>query len=145
MSAAPTMCMYAPAPAPIFDIAGERHRLVVGRNVRSPGERRTFVNVNSGLVTIGDNVVFGTNVCLLTGWHDMTRRNEERIRHAIDGFDIRIGAGVWLASNVLVLGGVTIGEHAVVGAGAVVTKDIPAGEFWAGNPARLVKVIEFKD
>ena len=46
---------------------------------------------------------------------------------------------MFIGSNVTILKGVTIGDEAVVGAGSIVTKDIPAGEIWAGNPARFIR------
>lgn len=54
---------------------------------------------------------------------------------------ITIKDGVWLGAHTTVLKGVTIGDRSVVGAGSVVTKDIPADELWAGNPARFIKKI----
>lgn len=58
---------------------------------------------------------------------------------------ITIEDNVWLASNVTVCGGVTIGHDSVIGAGSVVTKDIPAGVFAAGNPCRVIRPITEKD
>lgn len=55
------------------------------------------------------------------------------------GAPICIGADVWLGANVVVLKGVTIGEGAVIGAGSIVTKSVPAGEIWAGVPARYLR------
>ncbi|PKA02925.1 hypothetical protein CH375_20065 [Leptospira ellisii] len=55
---------------------------------------------------------------------------------------IRIENGAWIGSGSIVLGGVTIGEESVVGAGSVVTKDVPARCVYAGNPARFIKKIE---
>ena len=53
---------------------------------------------------------------------------------------IKIGRDVWIGCRVTILPGVTIGDHAVVGAGAVVNRDVPAGEKWAGIPARKIGV-----
>ena len=58
---------------------------------------------------------------------------------------ITIGNNCWLASNVVVCGGVTIGDGCVIGAGSVVTKDIPAGSFAAGNPCRVIRKITEQD
>ena len=55
---------------------------------------------------------------------------------------IRIGKGVWIGANATVLAGVTIGDHAVVAAGAVVTKDVPARAIVGGVPARFIKYID---
>lgn len=91
-------------------------------------------------ITIGDYVSFGHDCMVLTGFHDMNLRGEERqlaVRHA----PIRILDGAWIASRVIICAGVTIGENAVIGAGSVVTRDVPANEFWAGVPARFIKRI----
>ena len=58
---------------------------------------------------------------------------------------ITIGNGCWLASNVVVCGGVTIGNNCVIGAGSVVTKNIPDNSFAAGNPCKVIRKIIEKD
>lgn len=90
-------------------------------------------------VNIGDNVQIGPNCSLITITHslDSNQRNEGMMQAK----PITISNNVWLASNVVVLPGVTIGENSVVGAGSVVTRDIPQNEVWAGNPARFIKQI----
>lgn len=100
-------------------------------------------------VKIGDNVMLGTNVSLLTPMHPL-RWQERNAKPASNGNMIQleygkpitIGDNCWLASNVTVIGGVTIGEGSVIGAGSVVTRDIPAGVLAAGNPCRVIKAIE---
>ena len=59
--------------------------------------------------------------------------------------EIRIGNNVWIACNTVVIGGVTIGDNAVIGAGSVVTKDIPAGWIAYGNPCRPIRPITEAD
>lgn len=89
-------------------------------------------------ITIGDFVSFGHNCMILTGSHDIFLKGEERQlsnRHA----PVVIKNGAWIASGVIVCPGVTIGENSVVGAGSVVTRDIPDNEFWAGIPCTLKK------
>ncbi|MCR4290479.1 MAG: acyltransferase [Candidatus Scalindua sp.] len=91
-------------------------------------------------ITIGDYVSFGHDCQVLTGYHDMFLRGKERqdtIKHA----PVTIGNGVWIASRVTICPGVTIGDNAVVGAGSIVLKDIPANEFWCGIPAKYEKSI----
>ncbi|MCD7887822.1 MAG: sugar O-acetyltransferase, partial [Clostridiales bacterium] len=61
------------------------------------------------------------------------------------GIPITIGSRVWLGGNVVVLPGVTVGDDAVIGAGSVVTKDIPAGWIAAGNPCKLIRQITEAD
>ena len=99
-------------------------------------------------VRIGQNVMLGTGVSLLTPTHPL-RWQERNPRETPDGGIIQLEAGkpitignnCWLAANVTVIGGVTIGDGCVIGAGSVVTRDIPADSFAAGNPCRGIKAI----
>ena len=102
-------------------------------------------------IYIGDNVCFGPNVSLMATNHPLIA--EERVGVNEDGStvmaefaeEIHIGNNVWLACNVTVIGGVTIGDNAVIGAGSVVTKDIPAGYLAYGNPAKPIRPITEAD
>ena len=83
---------------------------------------------------------------LLTGKHDMTIRGIGRHAAVPDaGHDIILRRGTWIASGAIVIGPCEIGEHAVVGAGAVVTGKVPAGTLYAGNPAGAIRKIDFAD
>ncbi len=103
-------------------------------------------------VTIGNNVFFGPNCTVATPIHPMCA-DERRIRQKSDGTlfnyeyakPITIEDDCWLASNVTVCGGVKIGKGSVIGAGSVVTKDIPENSFAAGNPCRVIRKITDKD
>lgn len=90
-------------------------------------------------VTIGNNVFIGPNCSLCTIVHalDAGQRNAGIMR----ALPITVGDDVWIAANVVVLPGVTIGRGAVIGAGSVVTKDVPAGVLAAGNPCRVIREI----
>ena len=90
-------------------------------------------------VTIGDNVMFGPNVSLYTAGHPL--HPVSRNSGYEYGLSIKIGNNTWLGGNVVVVGGVTIGENVVVAAGSVVTKDIPSNSLVAGNPARIIRTI----
>lgn len=92
-------------------------------------------------VTIGDNVLFGPNIQLYTAGHplDVKGRVDEGIEF---GLPITIGDNVWLGGSVVVCPGITIGDNSVVGAGSVVTKDIPANVVAAGNPCRVIRAID---
>ena len=107
-----------------------------------------FFNTNSGNITIGDYTFAGSGVSILAGSHDqhlkgLLRRDVE----ITEGCDINIGKGVWLASNSTVLGPVTIGNNAVVAAGAVVVPGtvIPENTIYAGVPAKCIGKLELED
>jgi len=90
-------------------------------------------------VIIGDNVLIGPNVGIYTAAHPtnpVTRKNGLEY-----GKPITIGNNVWVGGNVVILPGVTIGDNTVIGAGSVVTKDIPADVVAIGNPCQVVKNI----
>ena len=88
-------------------------------------------------ITIGDDVQIGPNVQLLTPTHPVEA--EPRRQKWEAARPIVIGDNVWLGGGVIVLPGVTIGADTVVGAGAVVTRDLPSGVLALGNPARVVR------
>jgi len=101
-----------------------------------------FLNTLSGTITINDDVFFGQNVSVLTGSHNMNRFGKDRYMAVIPkGNDITIERGVWVASNVTIIGPCIIGEYAVVAAGYVVTKNVPPYSVVAGVPAKVVKEI----
>lgn len=103
-------------------------------------------------VNIGKQCFIGPNVSLVTPVHPLLAC-DRNMRPAPGGGKmdyeyakpITIGDNVWLASNVTVCGGVTIGHDTVIGAGSVVTRDIPAGVFAAGNPCRVIRPLTEKD
>ena len=103
-------------------------------------------------VTIGDNVLIGPNVTLATPMHPLLPEERNDRQRADGSFynleyakPIVIEKDCWLASNVIVCGGVTIGEGSVIGAGSVVTRDIPPHSLAAGNPCRVIREITAKD
>jgi maltose O-acetyltransferase len=103
---------------------------------------RTFINfglvaLDVATITIGDDVQIGPNVQLLTPAHPV----EAELRRARweSARPITIENNAWLGGGVIVLPGITIGENTVVGAGAVVTGDLPASVIAVGNPARVVR------
>ena len=115
-----------------------------------------FANYNSVIldvapVTIGDNVMFGANVTIATPVHPLLA-GERAIQQYPDGvYDleyakpITIEDGVWLASGVIVNGGVTIGKNSVIASGSVVTRDIPEGVIAAGVPCRVIRKLTPQD
>jgi maltose O-acetyltransferase len=96
--------------------------------------------LDSAPVTIGDRVLFGPAVQLLAVTHPLDAKlRAQGLEHAEP---IAIGDDAWLGGGVIVLPGVTIGDRAVVGAGSVVTRDVPADTVVAGNPARVIRSLE---
>ena len=110
--------------------------LIVGDNVRL---NDAMIDATSR-VEIGNNAFFGPGVRLLTAGHPVDRFDLERQRLIVSK-PITIGRGVFIGTDAILLGGVTVGDHAVVGAGAVVTRDVPPFSVVAGNPAAVVKMI----
>ena len=111
-----------------------------------------FVCLDVCPVHIGDNVMIGPNVTLATPMHPLLPE-ERNVRQREDGSfynleyakPIAIGNDCWLASNVVVCGGVTIGEGCVIGAGSVVTRDIPPHSLAVGNPCRVIRQLTDSD
>lgn len=91
-------------------------------------------------IKIEKDAFFGHDVTLLTGGHDYQLFGEER-KGSNSGGAIHIKEGAWIASKAIIIGPCVIGEHSVVGAGSVVTKDVPPYTVVAGNPARFIKEI----
>lgn len=104
---------------------------------------RVFFNFNCVVldvcrVTIGDFTLLGPAVQIYTATHPL---NAELRRSQESGKPIAIGSDVWIGGGAIVCPGVTIGAKSVVGAGSVVTRDIPPGVFAAGNPCRVIREI----
>ena len=95
--------------------------------------------VDDGHIFIGDNVMFGPNVTIATANHPIDA--ELRYKGYQYNRDVHIGNNVWLGGHVIIVPGVTIGENAVIGAGSVVTKDIPANVVAVGNPCRVMREV----
>jgi maltose O-acetyltransferase len=104
---------------------------------------RVFFNFNCVVldvceVRIGDYTLFGPGVQILTPLHPLDaslRRSQEL------GKPVTIGADVWIGGAALILAGVNIGSQSVIGAGSVVTRDVPDGVFAAGNPCRVIRPV----
>jgi maltose O-acetyltransferase len=101
-----------------------------------------FLNVNgklmdSGKITIGNNVFIAPNVSIITEEHAMDV--EQRLAGLEYAYPVTIGDNVWICTGAIILPGVTIGEDSVIGAGSVVTKDIPPKSLAVGNPCKVIR------
>jgi maltose O-acetyltransferase len=104
---------------------------------------RVFFNFNCvvldvALVRIGEHTMFGPSVQIYTATHPMNAA--ERRKHEF-ARPITIGSDVWVGGAAVICPGVTIGSRSVIGAGSVVTRDVPEGVFAAGNPCRVIREI----
>jgi maltose O-acetyltransferase len=105
--------------------------------------KKCFFNFNCVIldiceVRVGDYTLFGPNVQIYAALHPL---NAELRRKQEFGKPIRIGSDVWVGGGAIILPGVTIGDRVVIGAGSVVTKDIPDGVIAVGNPCRVLREI----
>ena len=133
-----------------YFIDGDKNRVSIGSRC---GLANTLFNTASGSIVIGDRCAFGYNVMLLTGRHNFADGVRASMLNSQEtgwgggdvevpptGRDISIGSGCWIASGVIVSGGVSIGENCIIAAGAVVLQSIPSGSIAAGIPAKVVGV-----
>jgi acetyltransferase-like isoleucine patch superfamily enzyme len=147
------------------DLRIGRHVVITSSLKDNPigGDAQTFINVHKGAklmigdgvgisnstiycmqeIIISDHVGIGGNCKIYdTDFHSIYFKDR-----CLDGninipkAAVFLGRGCWLGSYVTILKGVKIGEYSVIGAGSVVTKDIPPNQIWAGNPARFIKMI----
>ncbi len=127
---------------PLYANWGGRH-VHLGSNI--------YMNFNATLVDdghiyIGDWAKFGPNVTVATPGHPILpelRKGQGTVLQY--NKDVHIGAGVWIGAGTVILPGVSIGENAVIGAGSVVTRDIPADTVAYGNPCRVIREIGERD
>ncbi len=104
--------------------------------------KRVFINEgccfqDQGGIEIGDDCLIGQQVVIATLNHDLDTSKRGNMRSA----PVKIGNKVWIGAHATILPGVTIGDGAVIAAGAVVTKDVPANSVAAGVPAKVIKTI----
>lgn len=119
--------------------------------------KHTFINFNftvqdDASVTIGDHCNFGPNVTIVTPVHPMLpdeRRcmldNEGNRKRLCYAKPVQIGNDCWFGANVTICPGVTIGDNCVIGAGSVVTRDIPSDSFAAGVPCKVIRTLTERD
>ena len=107
-----------------------------------------FANYNCtmldvGKITIGDNVLLAPNVAIYTAGHPI--HPDMRNQFYEYGIPVTIGSNTWIGGNVVIMPGVTIGSNCVIGAGSVVTRDIPDWSIAAGNPCKVIRKITDED
>ena len=110
--------------------------------------KNVYANFNLTLVDdthiyVGDYTMIGPNVTLATAGHPILPALREEVYQF--NLPVRIGRNCWLGAGVIVLPGITIGDNTVVGAGSVVTRDLPSGVVAAGNPCRVLREIGERD
>ncbi len=111
--------------------------------------KHCFFNYNCVLldtcpITMGDRVLCAPGVQLYAARHPLDAHTRSNLSLE-DGAPITIGSDVWLGGGCIVLPGVTIGDNAVIGAGSVVTKDVPKNAVVCGNPAKVLRYVDNSD
>lgn len=104
--------------------------------------KNVFINAccrfqDNGGIEIGDGTMIGQGTTIVTLNHDLNPQT----RLNASPKPVKIGKNVWIGASCTILPGVTIGDNAVIGAGSVVVKDVPANKVAVGNPARVVKSV----
>lgn len=99
--------------------------------------------VDDGHIDIGDNVMFAPNVTVITATHPVLPALREKGMQF--NADVKICNNVWIGAGAIIMPGITVGENSVVGAGSVVTKDVPPNTVVVGNPARVLREIGERD
>ena len=112
-----------------------------GKNIKIG--KNVFINAccrfqDQGGIEIGDGSLIGHNTTIATLNHDFNPLKRQNLTPS----PVKIGKNVWIGSDCTILPGVEIGDGAIIGAGSVVTKSIPANTIAVGNPARVIKKIE---
>lgn len=105
------------------------HRSQLGRNLKAEAD-----------LTLGDDVVMGPDVIIMSSGHAFPRTDIPINRQgSVPRRPVRIGHDVWIGTRVIILPGVTIGDKAIIGAGSVVTKDVPSYAIVGGSPAKFIR------
>lgn len=125
---------------PPFHANWAGHHVHMGKNVYA---NFNLTLVDDGEIYIGDYTMIGPNVTIATAGHPVL----PELRQEAYQFNIpvHIGKNVWIGAGVIILPGVTVGDNTVIGAGSVVTKDIPSDVVAVGNPCRVLRSIGEKD
>lgn len=127
----------------------KKHGTSIHVNKRSAFTKETQIGSNchfngmtitgNGLVTIGDNLHSGKGVSIITSFHNYDQGNALPYDDSLISKDVRIGDNVWLGQDIIILGGISIGEGAIIQAGSVVCSSIPPLAIAGGHPAKPFK------
>lgn len=116
--------------------------IIIGENFHAT---RNLTIQCANKVEIGDNVLVASDVIIIDYNHGLNPLTNSYLDNPLDvSTGVIIRDGVWIGNNVTILGGVTIGQKAVIAAGSVVTKDVPDYTIVAGNPAKVIKQYNFE-
>ncbi|WP_312336134.1 sugar O-acetyltransferase [Anaerospora hongkongensis] len=116
------------------------YNIEIGKNFFA---NHNCIILDGAKVTFGDHVFIAPNCGFYTAGHPID--SEQRNQGLEYAYPITVGNNVWIGGNVVILPGVTIGDEVVIGAGSVVSKDIPSGVIAAGNPCRVIREITEND
>lgn len=116
------------------------HHVHFGKNIYA---NYNLTLVDDSHIYVGDYTMFGPNVTIATAGHPILPELREQGYQY--NMPVRIGKNCWLGAGVIVLPGVTIGDNVVVGAGSVVTKDLPSNVVAVGNPCKVLREVNERD
>lgn len=124
--------------------------LIIAKDSENMIPKTVRFNTMCGKINVGKNTVFGHDVKVLTGKHcnveEATKLGKPLHFVPESGRDISIGNGCYIGANTIIIGPVSIGDYSMIGAGSIVTKNIPDYSFAVGAPAKVVKTLKpYKD
>lgn len=120
-------------------VVGSKGQMIIGNNVGM-----SHVNITAyKSVIIEDNVMLGSGVKIWdTDFHPIDYKDRVFLKREGECMNIRICEGAFIGACSIILKGVTIGKHSVIGAGSIVTSNVPDYQVWAGNPARFIRRLD---
>lgn len=125
----------------VFDDKNTKSKIIIGDNFCGGNDLKILC---CGTVVLGNDITCAGNVFITSENHGLNPLTKSFNDNDLESSNVKIEDGVWLGEKVIVLPGVTIGKKSVVGAGSVVTKDIPEYSIAVGNPAKVIKKYDFR-